>query len=131
MIHPFNATVQSPPLQRGILLVDGWQRYLPFVLAAAALLGLVPAIHFSALRRIEYDAFWELFIATQDRWRDFVDEGKAGAHPPLFHLIMRGVYHLGHSHLIYRMPGMLATVGTAFLIGIVVRRISGNALFAV
>jgi hypothetical protein len=131
MSHPLDATVHSLPAECGSPVLSSWQRYLPLVLAGVALLGLIPAIYFSGLRRIEYDAFRELFIATQDRWRDFVEEGRAGAHPLFFHLIMRGVYHLGHSHLIYRMPCMLATVGTAFLIGISVRRISGNALFAV
>jgi hypothetical protein len=131
MSHYFDATVHGLPAARDTPVFSSWQRHLPLMLAVAALLGLIPAIYFSGLRRIEYDAFWELFIATQDRWRDFVEEGRLGAHPPLFHLILRGVYHLGHSHLIYRMPCMLATVGTAFLIGVIVRRISGNAVFAV
>ena len=91
MIHPVNATAHSLSAQRGTSVLDGWHRYLPLALAATALLGLIPVIYFSGLRWIEYDSFWELFTATQDRWRDFVAEGKVGANPLLFHLIMRGV----------------------------------------
>ncbi len=131
MSLPPGTTVDSLPAGRDAPVLRSWHRYLPLIMAGAALLGLIPAIYFSGLRRIEYDAFWELFIATQDRWRDFIEEGRAGAHPLLFHLILRGVYRLGHSRLLYRLPGMLATVGTAFLIGTVVRRISRNDVFAV
>ncbi len=131
MIHPLNVTAQGLEAHVGSSAIASRQRYLRVALAVAAMLGLIPRIYVARVRRIEYDAFWDLFIAMQDRRQNFLDEVKAGSHPLLFHLIMRGVYHLGHSHLVYRMPGILATIGTAFLIGLIVKRISGSAVFAV
>lgn len=131
MTDPLNPPAQNLAAESGTSPHAREQWYLPLLLAATALLGLIPRIYFASLNRIDYDAFWDLFIATQDRWRFFLEEAKVGAHPPLFHLIMRVVYHLGHSHLTYRMPGILATIGTAFLIGLIVKRVCGNRVFAV
>ena len=92
------------------------------VSARAVLLGIVlaasvPLIYLAVTERIEYDGYWIAFIATQDRWRNFIAEYQANAHPPLYYLVLRAGLWFGRSLLAYRAVSILAGLGTIYLVG--------------
>ena len=63
------------------------------------LLALVPRLIFGASQYIEYDGYWHVWIAQQDRWANFIREYKANAHPPLYFLLLRYTAWLGTTNL--------------------------------
>ncbi len=75
--------------------------------------ALVPLLELGSSQFISYDGYWHVFTATQDRWRLFLSEWRADAHPPLYYLALRIVAKLGTSHLLCRslsiVPGVLGT----------------------
>jgi hypothetical protein len=91
---------------------------LEFQLLAAVLLAAIPTLLLGATQFIEYDGYWIAFIATQDRWRNFIAEYQANAHPPLYYLFLRAGLWFGRSHLVYRAVSILAGLGTTYLVGL-------------
>ena len=52
-------------------------------LVLIALISAVPRLLLGASQFIEYDGYWHVFIAQQDRWSNFWEDIRVNAHPPL------------------------------------------------
>lgn len=92
------------------------------LLAAGALVGLVPRLLVAVRQYIEYDGWWHVFIAQQDDWSNFLWEVRANAHPPLYLLLLKAVMVFSRSRLAYRMVSLLA----GLLAGVVLARAAGS-----
>jgi len=84
------------------------------VLLGIVLAASVPLIYLAVTERIEYDGYWIAFIATQDRWRNFIAEYQANAHPPLYYLVLRAGLWFGRSLLGVQAVSILAGLGTIY-----------------
>ena len=73
--------------------------------------ALVPRFVLGASQFIQFDGYWHVFTATQDRWALFLSEWHIDAHPPLYYLLLRIVAKMGHSHLVYRSASIIPGVG--------------------
>lgn len=52
------------------------------LLAAIAVAALIPSFYVGLHTWIEYDGWWNVFIAQQDRWANFVADYKAASTHP-------------------------------------------------
>jgi 4-amino-4-deoxy-L-arabinose transferase-like glycosyltransferase len=94
-------------------------------LAAAVTASALPMLALSPFERLGYDAYWHVFIAGQEQWRVLWEEVHRNAHPPLFYLALKAAIEaFGASPIVYRLVPMLATVGSAWLVGRIVERIT-------
>jgi hypothetical protein len=106
-------------------------RSLHLWLLGIALLSAVPLTYLALTRRIEFDDYWNAFVALQDRWSNLVAEYQANPHPPLYYLLLRATLWFGRSHLAYRASSMLAEVGTVYLVGLAASRLTRSRVEAV
>jgi Dolichyl-phosphate-mannose-protein mannosyltransferase len=96
-------------------------------LLLAAGLSAVPLLSLYRTELIGYDAFWHVFVARQDVWSNFWQEVWFTAHPPFFYLCLRAAIALfGNNALAYRIVSILATVGSAWLVGRIVQRTASH-----
>jgi len=94
-------------------------------LAAAVAASALPMLALSPFERLGYDAYWHVFIGGQEQWRVLWEEVHRNAHPPLFYLALKAAIEaFGASPIVYRLVPMLATVGSAWLVGRIVERIT-------
>jgi Dolichyl-phosphate-mannose-protein mannosyltransferase len=90
-------------------------------------LSAVPLLALYRSELIGYDAYWHVFVARQDVWSNFWQEVGFTAHPPLFYLCLRAaIFLFGNNALAYRIVSILATVGSAWLVGRIVQRITSH-----
>lgn len=96
-------------------------------LALAVGLSAIPLLVLGGIELPDYDAFWHVFIARQDHWRNLVAEIRGTAHPPVFFLALRAVVGvLGASPFVYRLVSIAATIGSSWLVGRIVQRATGR-----
>ena len=69
------------------------------------------------------DGYWNVFMATQDRWSLFLSENQRDEHPMLYRLLLRMVAHLGSSRLIYRSLSIIPGLGTIYVVGLIASRV--------
>ena len=93
-----------------------------YLLLCISILALIPRLILGATQIIQYDGYWHIFTATQNKWRLFVSEWKGDAHPPLYYLLLRGCAKLGHYPLIYRLPSILPGVMSIYVLGQIARK---------
>jgi uncharacterized membrane protein len=90
-------------------------------------LSAVPLLALYRTELIGYDAFWHVFVARQDVWSNFWEEVGFTAHPPLFYLSLKAAIAMfGSNALAYRLVPILATLGSVWLVGRIVQRISSR-----
>lgn len=82
-----------------------------------ALASAVPRLWLGASQFIEYDGYWHVFIAQQDKWKNFWADIYANAHPPLFFLLLKFLMMFGRSVLLYRSISIATGVASVFLVG--------------
>jgi hypothetical protein len=87
------------------------------ILFAIVLLAAIPRLYLGATQFIEYDGYWHIFTAQQDRWRNFVWDAQNLAHPPLYYLLLRFTLWLGKSHLAYRAIPLVAGLASVAVLG--------------
>jgi hypothetical protein len=92
-------------------------RRFDLALIAIALLCLIPRLLFATSQFVEYDGYWHVWIAQQDRWDNFVREYQANAHPPLYFLLLRLSFLLGRTQLAYRSISLIAGTVSIFVLG--------------
>lgn len=97
---------------------------LAMTLVLICLAAALPRIYLGATQYIEYDGYWHVFIAMQDRWANFLQEYRDNFHPPLFYLLLKIPLWFGRSALLYRAISILSGVAAIFLIGRIAARIS-------
>jgi 4-amino-4-deoxy-L-arabinose transferase-like glycosyltransferase len=117
---PFGGAPARRPIRfpcRGVILV--------------AVLSLLPRLWISATRAIDYDGYWHVFVAGQDRWENFIAGVSSNAHPPLFYLFLRGAMAFGRTELSFRLVSLLAGVGAVIAGAGLAWRIGRNAMVAV
>lgn len=83
-----------------------------------------------ASQYIEYDGYWHVFIAQQDRWSNFWEDIRVNAHPPLFFLLLKLLLHLGRSRLIYRAISLVTGILSVFSVGWIARKIMRSDFWA-
>lgn len=84
----------------------------------------IPRVYFASRTHIDYDGYWNVFIAMQDRWEILWRECLANPHPPLFSLLLKVWLLLGHSTLVYRATSILMGVGSVFVVGKIAEKLS-------
>lgn len=87
------------------------------ILILIALLSAVPRLWLGASQFIEYDGYWHVFIAQQDKWKNFWADIYANAHPPLFFLLLKFLMLFGRNVLIYRSISIVTGAASVFLVG--------------
>lgn len=98
--------------------------------AVGAFLALVSLYLFFTIfgslhKRLWFDEFGTLFVASAPTWKDMFQRATADANPPLFYSLIRvsvQLIGLEHNALAIRLPGMLAMVLGAACIFLFLRR---------
>jgi hypothetical protein len=88
------------------------------LLAAVALLSVVPRVLDGAVRPIEFNGFWHVFIA-----RNLSREWRALAHPPLYLILLKAVQAFGHAPLVYRSIGIASGAASVYLVGRILEKL--------
>jgi hypothetical protein len=101
---------------------------LDFLLLGIVLLAAIPRLYLGATQFVEYDGYWHVFTAQQDRWRNFVWDCRYDAHPPLYYFLLRLTLWLGHSHLAYRAISLLTGLGSIVVLGRIAAKMTRSAL---
>ena len=102
---------------------DAFERYFPYFLCAVTIAALVPSLVVGVTKSMTIDGYWNVFIATQDRWSMFLSENQHDEHPMLYRLLLRMVAHLGSSRLTYRSLSIIPGLATIYAIGLVASRV--------
>ncbi|HEY3824762.1 MAG TPA: hypothetical protein VGL82_09395 [Bryobacteraceae bacterium] len=106
-------------------LSSAWGRSgLIFLLIALA--AAIPRLLLGVSQSIEYDGYWDIFIALQDKWPTFWDDIFSQAHPPLYFLLLKATLRFGHSLLIYRSVSLLAGIASVVQVGWIARKVTGS-----
>lgn len=108
-------------------------RAFTWALLAICLLALIPRLILGTTDVIQYDGYWHIFLAIQDRWSMFVAEWKRVTHPPLYYLLLRGLTKAGHDPLLYRSLSILPGIASIYVLGRIAARLcrsSGMAVLA-
>jgi hypothetical protein len=101
---------------------------LRIVLFGIVLLAAVPELYLGATQRVEYDGYWNVFIAQQDRWQNLIEEYQRNPHPPLYYLFLRAALWFGRSPLTYRAVSILTALATIYLVGSVASRLMRHGM---
>lgn len=125
---PPNVRLRSPfgGAPAGLPIRFPWRSVL--LLAA---LSLLPRLWLSVTRAIDYDGYWHVFVAGQDRWENFIAGVWSNAHPPLFYLLLRGAMAFGRTELSFRLVSLLAGLGAVIAGARLAWRVGRNATVAV
>jgi hypothetical protein len=102
--------------------------HLQLLLLAVVVIAAIPRLYLGATQFVAYDGYWHVFIAQQDRWRNFFAEYRADAHPPLYYLALRATLWFGRSILVYRAVSLLAGIASVYVIGRVASRVMRTPL---
>ena len=95
------------------------------LLVLISLVAVVPRVYLGEVQRIDFDGYWNVFIAVQDRWQILWREYQINAnHPPLFYLLLRLALWFGRSALTLRAISILTGVGSIFVLGKITERLS-------
>jgi len=105
-------------------------RSFHLVLLGITILCLIPRLILGASQYIEYDGYWHVWIAHQLQWGNFVKEYQANAHPPLYFLLLRLTFWLGHTKLTYRAISILTGAGSVYLMGMIAWRAVRSRIWA-
>ncbi len=105
-------------------------RSFHLLLLGITILCLIPRLVLGASQYIEYDGYWHVWIAHQVQWGNFIQEYQANAHPPLFFLLLRLTFLLGHSNLTYRAISILSGSGSVYLVGMIAWRAVRSHIWA-
>jgi len=109
---------------------ETYARTFPYLLLTITVAALVPRLVLGASQFIQFDGYWHVFTATQDRWALFLSEWHIDAHPPLYYLLLRIVAKMGHSHLVYRSASIIPGVGSVYVIGLIARKLCRSTTVA-
>ncbi len=90
---------------------------LDYLLFGVLLLAAIPTLYLGATERIEYDGYWHIFTAQQDRWHNFMWDCHNDAHPPLYYLALRLTLWLGKSLLAYRAVTIISGLASIAVMG--------------
>jgi hypothetical protein len=93
------------------------RRHFNLALIAIALLCLIPRLLFATGQFVEYDGYWHVWIAQQDRWANFVREYQTNAHPPLYFLLLRLSFLLGRAQVAYRSVSLISGTASIYILG--------------
>jgi len=92
-------------------------RLFNLALIGVALICLIPRLIPGASQYIEYDGYWHVWIAQQDRWDNFIREYQSNAHPPLYFLLLKLSFLFGRTNLTYRSVSILAGTASIYVLG--------------
>jgi hypothetical protein len=101
-----------------------WQLLLLAVVVVAA----IPRLYLGATQFVAYDGYWHVFIAQEDRWRNFLADYRDNAHPPLYYLALKATLWFGRSILVYRAVSLLAGIASVYVLGRVASRVMRTPL---
>lgn len=101
---------------------------LGLILVAAV--AAVPRLILGSTEAIDYDSYWNVFIARVDDWKRFWYEISVDPHPPLHLVLLSGFVHLGRSLLAYRALSIVMSVASVFSVGWCVRKIASSPVWA-
>src|SRR4051794_15866720 len=95
-----------------------------------ALIATIPRLVLGASQYIEYDGYWHIFIAQQDKWSRFWEDVQANAHPPLYFLLLKAIIYFHRSLLAYRTISIATGAGSVILVGWIARKITRSSVWA-
>jgi hypothetical protein len=92
-------------------------RWYEWALPVIVLVSLIPRLLLALNQYVEYDGYWHVWIAQQDRWDNFIREYRANAHPPLYFLLLRMSFWFGRTQLAYRGVSLLSGAASVYVLG--------------
>src|SRR6266496_1900406 len=95
-----------------------------YLLALISLAALAPRVYLGITQQVDFDGYWHVFIAGQDRWKIFWREYQINPHPLLSYLLLRISLWFGRSALVFRAVPILSGVGSIFIVGKITEKIS-------
>lgn len=101
-----------------------------FGLILIAVAAAIPRLILGSTERIEYDGYWNIFIARVDDWKRFWYEISVDPHPPLHDFLLAGFVRLGHSLLACRALSFVMSIASVFCIGWCARKITSSEIWA-
>lgn len=113
---------QSPPSKTSILSSSNSS----LILWCIAVICGIPYLIIAKSQYMEYDGYWNIFIAQQDNWGRFWRDIAVNPHPPLYFLLLKVLLPWGHSLLLYRSITIVSGILSVYLVGIFARRITGS-----
>jgi hypothetical protein len=105
-----NSAEQAPETRRRPIFT--------LTLLAIAAISLIPRLALGTSQFVEYDGYWHVWIAQQDRWANFIREYHGDAHPPLYYLLLRWTMALGNSQVVYRLLSLISGTISVWFLGI-------------
>ena len=120
----------APTVEKASVSAEPSRPGFSYCLLIIALAALVPMLVLGASRSISYDGYWHLFIASQYRWKQFLFEYKANAHPLVYFLALRVIQFLGHSRLVLRSGAIVPGAAAVYLIGLIAARLCRSRIVA-
>jgi hypothetical protein len=105
-------------------------RFFNLTLLAIVLLSLVPRLLLATSQYVEYDGYWHVWIAQQDRWANFIREYQTNAHPPLYFILLRLSFLFGRTQLVYRSVSLIAGAASVWMLGRTALRATLSPLWA-
>jgi hypothetical protein len=125
-VNSTDSTLTAANIPRPALRLDS----LDVLLIGIALLATLPRLYLGATQHIAYDGYWHVFIAQQDRLRNFLADYRGNAHPPIFYLALKIALWFGRSNLIYRAVSLAAGIASVYVLGRVASRVMRSAVMA-
>lgn len=92
-------------------------RHFNLALLAIVLVSLIPRLLLATSQFVEYDGYWHVWIAMQDRWANFLREYQTNAHPPLYFLFLRISLFVGKTPLVYRSVSLITGSLSIYVLG--------------
>jgi hypothetical protein len=89
-----------------------------------SLAALAPRVYLGITQQVDFDGYWHVFIAGQDRWKIFWREYQINPHPLLSYLLLRLSLWFGRSALVFRAVPILSGVGSIFITGKITEKLS-------
>lgn len=84
----------------------------------------IPRIYLGVKQHVDYDGYWNVFIAMQDNWGALWKDYQATLHPPLLYFLLKVSLWFGHSVLVYRAISILTGIGSVFIVGKIAEKLS-------
>lgn len=101
-------------------------RYSLHLLLLISILAIVPRVYVATTHPLDYDEYWNLFVAQQDTRAGLAAEWRANEHPPLYYWLLKLPLSLGRGRLLDRSLSLLAGVIAVFVLGRIVAQFTSR-----
>ena len=127
--HRFGRGIDGDLMFAGAKTANARNRFIVGLILIAAV-AAIPRLILGSTEAIEYDGYWNIFIARVNDWKRFWYEVSVDPHPPLHDLLLTAFVHLGRSLLAYRALSFTMSIASVFCVGWCARKITSSEIWA-